>query len=1292
MAESAEFGRFDECRDYCEDFTPADLYEPCGSFCPDGFRGIFGLAGSKGGPLGDPSWNGQSDPFLCPIQRARILAQCPCPPHPRHVTRRTRTSPLAQSVGVWRHFAWTMKGGSMDDLKPDVTLLSSGSVRVDRPRWMPMKRAALWQLDYPKYTLKTPPGASSPEVEDYHEGYDQKIRPSEWQVYIDGVPQLEPDDTAALHPRSATTFQDNWLGNMSPNNKVFDHGSPEKTSLRGSLDDVRVYERALDSAEIKSIAQGCAESPFFVTKTFSQSNPMAGEENTLTLTMSLNVDYSSSDGVIVLSDLVGFDPCNAQLDLEGSDGALFCVAGVSGKGSFSSSTNRLTLALCDGEQLVAHTMYAVSFSFQNVLSTATGDLISSSVQQYSPNILIELAGPKPAPPLPVSKSTGDAAGVNGGAEPLLVVGAAPSFSFVEMKQSTPMPSGLNLLQLSFRLNVDIGAGSLNSASAPPDQLGMPFALVLSGLTGTDRVLGATETQLTSPGAKDLMRGHLKLDDTAGGLESPTCGTFGVENERCAEGWNVGSVVETVELRAHGTIVVWLNPQKRVVGNQLHKLGLLIENPAESQASPNITLAIVGRSFRIEAHVPKPEDVYVQPLFIVEPNDFFSSARLSQSNPWAARNSSWNFELVPGHGMPGPGLPFDSVVFDGGEIAKCRSRRLDEAFGEGSSEVIDAAFAGEYQAANALVGGGGRAVYINAAKKKIIKFDKAEGSNLDPDAESDRIWKMGGLLGPKSQYLFTGHRAYFTTDGPSHPSTATWRETCNRDGAQWSDLDVPLRRNSPRIEIQGFPALLEDFVGIYKPEERFFPARNYGQIWRAGDTIEDSGQARVKFNGPTAAVTLGRGEAFVVDSASHAIWLRSESGDNAYIVNVYLGGLAVQPGDVDGFGLSTRFNSPTGMAAIGGDRYLITDTGNHKIKLLERSTSRVTTVAGRTVAGGGNADGVGSGLGGALLRLPKHITVAGTGEWALFVDQDGKLVKRFDVGTGRVTTIAGCANCTEPTSFSSTVAAANATFGFISSVTISPNMREAYLADRDLNLILKLEFGSRAVTSFAGTGESPGSTQDGIGTNAALYQPSGISLSSDGQWMHIVQSATTTALECDRARWGACCDVPRCNPPNKFVSVPDNVGVLRILDMANRNVQTIQTKPVMVAANSISMQGPDRAMLITDRYRVLRSAVSGDMMIGGCSYHQPCELALKAEPGSLNLPFCSFDEDRLPNENQRRRSAPAFSDGYAGRDRENEDRTQHRCSETLRSPTITPTEVPNSNGLYEGFVTVRFSGE
>lgn len=236
-------------------------------------------------------------------------------------------------------------------------------------------------------------------------------------------------------------------------------------------------------------------------------------------------------------------------------------------------------------------------------------------------------------------------------------------------------------------------------------------------------------------------------------------------------------------------------------------------------------------------------------------------------------------------------------------------------------------------------------------------------------------------------------------------------------------------------------------------------------------------------GPTARFTGPGGIQFAPDGLSAYI---ADSGTNRIrgvtvpggVTSVVAGDTA--SGDTDGTGTAARFNGPFGLAiSPDGTTLYIADTNNYRIKKMIIATGVVSTLAGSGVAG--NTDGTGTG---AAFGTVYSIAVSPDGGTLYLADYQYHKIRKMILATNAVSTLAGTGSAAE-TDGIGTQAAFNQPYG----IDIDSFGVYAYVADYGGNTVRRMNLSSLAVTTIAGTGVAGG--LDGLGRNASVQGPAGV---------------------------------------------------------------------------------------------------------------------------------------------------------------------------------------------------------
>jgi sugar lactone lactonase YvrE len=202
-------------------------------------------------------------------------------------------------------------------------------------------------------------------------------------------------------------------------------------------------------------------------------------------------------------------------------------------------------------------------------------------------------------------------------------------------------------------------------------------------------------------------------------------------------------------------------------------------------------------------------------------------------------------------------------------------------------------------------------------------------------------------------------------------------------------------------------------------------------------------------------------------------------------------LAGQPGGqgwVDGPGKAAHFQGPYGIALDETDHLYLTETS--LLRDFEFSSSTIRTLAGRLDTGGDDGPGAR-----ATFFHPTGMAVEGG---ALFVsDTENHALRRIDVTTGDVTTAAGQIGVVG----SDDGPGAQAHFQEPEGLALDGPARQLYISDTDNHTIRRLDLASGAVTTVAGAPTASGDV-DAIGAAARFSRPTALALDETAKVLFI----------------------------------------------------------------------------------------------------------------------------------------------------------------------------------------------
>ena len=197
--------------------------------------------------------------------------------------------------------------------------------------------------------------------------------------------------------------------------------------------------------------------------------------------------------------------------------------------------------------------------------------------------------------------------------------------------------------------------------------------------------------------------------------------------------------------------------------------------------------------------------------------------------------------------------------------------------------------------------------------------------------------------------------------------------------------------------------------------------------------------------------------------------------------------------VEGFGgdggsaLQASLNQPHGLAVDAEGNLYIADSGNHRLRRVD-AHGVITTVAGNGTPGMGGDGGPASA---ALLKQPKTLTIDEHGR-LLMADSGNNRVRRIDLATGIITTVAGVT----ASGFSGDGGqATRARLDSPGGVAVTRD-GTVYIADTDNERVRKIT-PDGVITTIAGTGTAGYGGDGGPATQATLNMPRAVAVDVAG---------------------------------------------------------------------------------------------------------------------------------------------------------------------------------------------------
>ena len=242
----------------------------------------------------------------------------------------------------------------------------------------------------------------------------------------------------------------------------------------------------------------------------------------------------------------------------------------------------------------------------------------------------------------------------------------------------------------------------------------------------------------------------------------------------------------------------------------------------------------------------------------------------------------------------------------------------------------------------------------------------------------------------------------------------------------------------------------------------------------------------KWKASAKMISLGLGASLVLGAGMQA---------QAVTVSTIAGSFH-ERGAIDGAGTNARFEFPQGILAAPDGTIYIADTGNDMIRKMNPSTKSVENVAGSDHRAR-YRDGVGAN---ARFNNPEGMAISPDGKTLYIADSRNNMIRKIDLATKTVSTIAGH-------SFPSSGDGVGKEAGFETprGLAISPDGKTLYVADSGNNAIRKIDLATNTVTTLAGAGKLMSGSADGVGVQATFHEPRSLAISGDGQVLYIADT-------------------------------------------------------------------------------------------------------------------------------------------------------------------------------------------
>ncbi|MGC2210404.1 MAG: hypothetical protein WA532_09875 [Candidatus Korobacteraceae bacterium] len=244
-------------------------------------------------------------------------------------------------------------------------------------------------------------------------------------------------------------------------------------------------------------------------------------------------------------------------------------------------------------------------------------------------------------------------------------------------------------------------------------------------------------------------------------------------------------------------------------------------------------------------------------------------------------------------------------------------------------------------------------------------------------------------------------------------------------------------------------------------------------------------ASATLNQPYAVAADALGNLYIADYGDQRI--RMVNASTLIITTVAGTGTQGYSGDT-GIATAAELNSPISVALDGNGNLYIADSGNNRIRMVNASTHKITTLAGNGTLGYNDGPATG-----AEFSSPTGVAVDVGGGIVYVADQGNNRIRKLNTGAHSVSTVAGTGSAGYGGDNGAAAGAIlDAPFGV--ALDAAGNL---YIADRTNNRIREVNAATQIIATVAGNGTQAYGGDGGAATIANLDLPEGIALDALG---------------------------------------------------------------------------------------------------------------------------------------------------------------------------------------------------
>jgi cysteine-rich repeat protein len=360
----------------------------------------------------------------------------------------------------------------------------------------------------------------------------------------------------------------------------------------------------------------------------------------------------------------------------------------------------------------------------------------------------------------------------------------------------------------------------------------------------------------------------------------------------------------------------------------------------------------------------------------------------------------------------------------------------------------------------------------------------------PATEAAIMYPRGVAAGPDGSFYLTDHwfRRVRRVDGSTGIiTTVAGSGVFGNSGDGTLATSVQLT-NAPSVSVDraGRVLVIDSSDRVRAVDPLLGTTSTVAGVGTRGYSGDGALAVAAEFKSPGATAVDGDGNLFIADTMNYRV--RRVDAASGVVTTVAGTGSPWYAGDGSP-AVEARVGMVEGLATDAQGNLFLAESQNHVVRRVDVVTGTITTVAGTANAGYG---GDGDLATGALLRAPRGLALDGPGN--LYVaDSENNRVRRIDGVTGTITTVAG----TGVGAYAGDGGlATGADLQYPTGVAVDA-WGNLYVADTGNHRIRRVDVETGVITTVVGDGEMENSGDGGLAIHASLLYPRAVAFDLRG---------------------------------------------------------------------------------------------------------------------------------------------------------------------------------------------------